>query len=263
MPRHSDNSTSTVARRTAFVTGGSRGIGRAVALELAAQGCDIAFLYKSRTEQANETIASIEAKACRAFAFQADLANATAVMEAIDAAAAALGRLDILVHAAGALGSWKSIGTLSPDEWDKFVAVDLSGAFYTIHAALPHLRQANNAAVVFISSIAAQMCQVRNVQGAAAKAGVEAMIRVLAKEEGRNGIRANVVSLGLTDTDMGRAACEEWGPEKTRQIVSGFPLGRMGTADEIAKVVAFLASTDAGYITGKVLQVDGGQFIAG
>jgi 3-oxoacyl-[acyl-carrier protein] reductase len=248
--------------RTALVTGGSRGVGRAVALELAAQGCDIALLYKSRTEGANETIALIQAQARRAFAFQIDLADARLVKSAIDSAAAALGKVDILVHAAGALGSWKSIGALSLEEWDKYLAVDLSGAFYTIHAALPHLRKAKDAAVIFLSSIAAQMCQASNVQGAAAKAGVEAMIRVLAKEEGPNGIRANVVSIGLTDTDMGRAAYEEWGPEKTKQVVSRFPLGRMGTASEIAKVVAFLASADAGYITGKVLQVDGGQFIA-
>src|SRR6516165_7217911 len=148
-----------------------------------------------------------------ALALKADLAQAVVVGAAVDPAAAEFGKLDVLVPAAGAMVAWRETVELSTDEWDRYLAVDLSGAFYVIRAALPHLRKAGGGAIVAISSIAAQMCQPRNVQGAAAKAGLEAMIRVIAREEGRRGIRANAVAIGLTDTDMGRAAFAQWGPE--------------------------------------------------
>ena len=106
------------------------------------------------------------------------------------------------------------------------------------------------------------MCQPRNVQGAAAKAGVEAMVRVVAREEAKHGIRANAVAIGLTDTDMGRTAFAQWGPQTSERIVRAIPLRRIGTPEEVARVVCFLAGPDAAYITGKVLQVDGGQIIA-
>src|SRR5260370_346885 len=106
-------------------------------------------------------------------------------------------------------------------EWGGCLGVGLCGAFYVRRATLPHLRKAGGGAIVAISSIAAQMCQPRNVQGAAAKAGLEAMIRVIAREEGRRGIRANAVAIGLTDTDMGRAAFAQWGPEAAAQVIRG------------------------------------------
>jgi len=132
---------------------------------------------------------------------------------------------------------WCRRRELSTNDWDRYLAVDLSGAFYVIRAALPHLRKAGGGAIVAVSSIAAQMCQPRNVQGAAAKAGLEAMIRVVAREEGRRGVRANAVAIGLTDTDMGRAAFDQWGPETSERIVRGIPLRRIGTPEEVARVV--------------------------
>src|SRR3982074_3129569 len=169
---------------------------------------------------------------------------------------------DILVQAAGAMGSWHETAELSTDDWDRYVAVDLSGAFYVIRAALPHLRKAGGGAIVATSRIAAQMCRARNVQGAAAKAGLEAIVRVVAREEGRRGIRANAVAVGLTDTEMARTAFAAWGAGSTDRAVRGHPLRRVGTPEEVARVVCFLAGPDAAYITGKVLQVDGGQIIA-
>jgi len=160
------------------------------------------------------------------------------------------------------MGAWHETAELSTDDWDHYVAVDLSGAFYAIRASLPHLRKAGGGAIVAISSIAAQMCQPRNVQGAAAKAGLEAIVRVVAREEGRRGIRANAVAVGLTDTEMGRMAFAEWGPETAERVIRSIPLRRIGTPEEVARVVCFLAGPDAAYITGKVLQVDGGQIIA-
>jgi NAD(P)-dependent dehydrogenase (short-subunit alcohol dehydrogenase family) len=248
--------------RRALVTGGSRGIGRAVCLELARRGADVAFIYRSRDVEAEATASEIRALDRRALALKADLAQAAAVSAAVDRVAAEFGKLDVLVPAAGAMVAWRETAELSTYEWDRYLAVDLSGAFYVIRAALPHLRKAGGGAIVAISSIAAQMCQPRNVQGAAAKAGLEAMIRVIAREEGRRGIRANAVAIGLTDTDMGRAAFAQWGPETSERIVRGIPLQRIGTPEEVARVVCFLAGPDGGYVTGKVLQVDGGQIIA-
>jgi len=248
--------------RKALVTGGSRGIGRAVCLELARRGADVAFIYRSRDAEAEVTAAEIRALGRRVLVLKADVADASALGAAVDRAAVELGNLDILVPAAGAVGVWHETAELSIDEWDRYIAVDLSGAFYTIRAAIPHLRNAGGGAVVVISSIAAQMCQPRNVQGAAAKAGVEAMVRVVAREEAKHGIRANAVAIGLTETDMGRAAFAQWGPQTSERVVRAIPLRRIGTPEEVARVVCFLAGPDAAYITGKVLQVDGGQIIA-
>src|SRR5215472_1939576 len=192
--------------RKALVTGGSRGIGRAVCLELARRGADVAFIYRSRDVEAEATASEIRALDRRVLALKADLAQAAAVGAAVDRAAAEFGRLDVLVPAAGAMVAWRETGELSTDEWDRDLAVDLSGAFY--------------------------------------------------------GIRAHAVAIGLTDPDMGRAAFAQWGPETSERIVRGIPLQRIGTPEEVARVVCFLAGPDGGYVTGKVLQVDGGQIIA-
>jgi NAD(P)-dependent dehydrogenase (short-subunit alcohol dehydrogenase family) len=246
-----------------LVAGGSRGIGRAACLAFAQQGADVALLYRSRAEQARETCAAIEAAGRKALALQVDVAQGGPVGEAVQQVVAQWGRLDVLVHAAGAQGTWKSVRQLTPEEWDAYVAVDLNGCFHTIHAALQVMHERERGVIVAISSIAAQMCQARNAQGAAAKAGLEALIRVLAREEGRHGIRANAVAVGLTDTDMAREAFERWGPEASERIVKGIPAGRIGTPEEVANLVTFLASEEGAYITGKVLQIDGGQFIGG
>ena len=255
-------SASDFAGKRALVTGASRGIGRAVALELAHRGADVALLYRSRDAEAQVVAREVEALGRRAPALKVDLADAPAVGVVVAHAVAALGGLDVLVQAAGAMVTWRDVADLDVADWDRYLAVDLSGAFYVIRAALPHLRAAGGGAIVAISSIAAQMCQPHNAQGAAAKAGLEALVRVVAREEGRRGIRANAVAIGLTDTDMGRAAFAEWGEETSQRIVRGIPLQRIGTPEEVARVVCFLAGPDGAYITGKVLQVDGGQIIA-
>jgi len=250
------------ANSKALVTGGSRGIGRAVCRELARRGADVAFIYHSRDAEAEAVAAEIRAVGRRALALKADLAYAAAVAAAVDRTAAEFGKLDVLVPAAGAMVAWRETAELSTNDWDRYLAVDLSGAFYVIRAALPHLRKAGGGAIVAISSVAAQMCQPRNVQGAAAKAGLEAMVRVVAREEGRHGIRANAVAVGLTDTEMGRMALAQWGAQTAERVIRAIPLRRIGTPEEVARVVCFLAGPDAAYITGKVLQVDGGQIIA-
>ena len=157
--------------KSAFVTGGSRGVGRAVCLELARRGADVAFLYRSRDAEAGDTQAQIRALGRRALAIKADLADAGAVGAAIERATAEFGKLDVLVQAAGAMGAWREVAELATEEWDRYLAVDLSGAFYAIRAALPYLRRAGGGAIVAISSIAAQMCQARNVHGGRGQGG--------------------------------------------------------------------------------------------
>ena len=251
------------ANTSALVVGGSRGIGRAVTLALAKQGADVAFIYRASDAQAEDVCRAVREAGRRALPIRVDLADSLAVGQAVNQAAEMFGGLHTLIHAAGAMGTWETVADLSIAAWDRYVAVDLSGAFYTIHHALPYLRKSGKGSIVAVTSIAAQMCQARNVQGAAAKAGVEAMIRVVAKEEGKRGVRANAIAIGLTDTDMGQAAFDEWGPETSKRVIAGIPLGRIGTPEEVARAVLFLAGDEGGYITGKVLQVDGGQFIAG
>lgn len=246
-----------------LVVGGSRGVGRAIALAGAERGADVAILYRSRAEEAEAVLDAVRGKGRKAHAVQADLADAEATQSAIDAAAGALGGLSLLAHAAGAMGQWASVVEISPANWQRYIAVDLNGCFHALHAAIPHLRKSGGGAILAISSIASQMCQARNAQGAAAKAGVEALIRVTAKEEARHGIRANAIAIGLTATDMAQTAFDAWGPETTARIVKGIPLQRVGTPEEVAGVACFMMSTACSYLTGKVLQLDGGQIIAG
>lgn len=249
--------------RALLVTGGSRGVGRAIALAAARKGADVALLYRSSAAEAGTVAAEIRTMGRQAFTVAADLADSAAVAAAVDVAAEALGRLDLLALAAGAMGQWATVADLPIADWDRYIQVDLNGTFYALRAAIPHLRLAGGGAILAISSIAVQMCQARNVQGAAAKAGVEAMIRVVAREEARRGIRANALAIGLTGTDMAQVAFDRWGPETTERIVQGIPLRRIGTAEEVAEVATLMLGPAFAYLTGKVLQLDGGQIIAG
>ena len=174
-----------------------------------------------------------------------------------------LGSVDLLAHCAGAYWDWKTIRDLTPEEWNGFLSSDLTGFFYVLAACVRHMHERKRGVIVAVSSIAAQACAAKGAQAAASKAALDALIRVVAKEEGRHGIRANGVAIGLTATAMGEETRSgTWGEEATRRHLAGTPLGRMGSPEEIAKAVAFLASDDASYITGKILQVDGGQIIA-
>jgi 3-oxoacyl-[acyl-carrier protein] reductase len=249
--------------RAAFVTGGSRGVGRAIALEFAGRGANVAIVYKSSRESADQVAAEIASHGRRALALQADVGDCDAITRAFAHALDTFGSIDILAHSAGAPVEWKNVRDQDPKTWAAFVRNDLIGAFNIIHAAVRHMHDRGRGVIVAISSIAAQMCQSRNSQGAAAKAGVEALIRVVAREEGRYGIRANVISIGLTDTDQARAAFKSWGDAASQKVIGGIPLGRIARPEEIARMAGYLASEDGSYITGKIIQVDGGQLIAG
>ncbi len=253
----------TDARRFALITGASGGVGRAVAVELAQHGYSSALLYRNGLKAVEETADAVRAAGAEAIVLQADLTDPEAVEKAVQATVDHFGAIDVLAHCAGAYTAWKTIRGLSVKDWQDFLNADLSGFFYVLAACVRHMHERKSGSIVAVSSIAAQACQPRGGQAAAAKAGLEALVRVVAKEEGRHGIRANGVAIGLTETEMGADAERAWGEEATKRLLAGTPLGRMGKPEEIARVVRFLASDEASYVTGKILQVDGGQIIAG
>jgi len=253
----------TEARPVVLITGASGGVGKAVAAEMAAHGHDAALLYRSNAASVEEAAQAVRAAGGEATVIQADLTDPQAVERAVADTVAHFGKIDVLAHCAGAYTVWKPIRALTAEEWTGFLDADLTGFFHVLAACVRHMHERKKGNIVAVSSIAAQACQPRGGQAAAAKAGLDALIRVVAKEEGRHGIRANAVSIGLTATEMGADAERAWGEEATKRLLAGAPLGRMGEPEEIARVVRFLASDEASYVTGKVLQVDGGQMIAG
>jgi len=249
--------------KTTLVTGGSRGVGAAIALEFARRGANIGLVYRTRTDLADVVAKEIEETGAKVLPLQADVADASAAANAVAQTIEEFGSLDILAHSAGAPVNWTVVRDHDAGEWSEFIHNDLVGAFNMIQSAVRHMHENRAGVVIAISSIATQMCQARNSQGAAAKAGVEALIRVVAREEGRYGIRANAVAIGLTDTDQAREALAQWGGEETAKIINSIPLQRMAMPEEVAAFVAFLASEAGSYFTGKVIQQDGGQIICG
>lgn len=248
----------------ALVAGGSRGIGRAVALELARRGADVAFLYRSDAKAAEATADAIRNEGRQAVAIQCNVADAVAVGAAFAEAYDALPSINMVVNSAGAAAPTVAVHDLTPEAWSEVISVDLNGAYHVVHHAVQRLRaQEAGGAIVAVSSIASQMVPARNSCGAAAKAGVEALMRVVAREEARHNIRSNVVSIGITDTDIIKPIFEKWGPEATAKVLRNIPLGRIGRPEEVARMIAFLLGEDGSYITGKVIQIDGGQFIGG
>jgi len=249
--------------KTAVVFGGGRGVGRACATSLATHGADVAIVYRGNHAEAEKTAAAVRRAGRRVLAVACDVVDPDAVAKTYGQIAGALGPFQMLVSTVGAAAPFKTVRALSPKEWFDYINTDLTGTFNILHHGLGPLKDAGGGGIVVISSIAAQMVQARNPHGAAAKAGVEALVRVLAREEARNGIRANVVGIGLTDTDMTRPVFESWGEETVKRVLAGIPLGRIATPQDIAHAVTFFLSEEGAYITGKVLQVDGGQFIGG
>ncbi|MFC7379303.1 3-oxoacyl-ACP reductase family protein [Brevundimonas sp. GCM10030266] len=237
--------------KRALVTGGSRGIGAAIAKQLAADGADVAITYEKSAEKAEAVAAEIRALGRKAVVVQADAGSTEGPQKAVDGAVAGLGGLDILVNNAGIAGE-SMFADQSIDQIDALLNVNVRGVFLTSKAALPHLGDGGR--IISISSVLAHRVPFPGVTVySATKSALEAFTLGLSRELGPKGITVNLVKPGATDTDMNPAD----GPNAAG-LLAGIPLGRFGQPQDIASAVAFLAGPGAGFITGTSILVDGG-----
>ena len=242
-----------LAGKVAIVTGGSRGIGRAIVLELAARGASVVFSYAGNAAAAEETRAAAEALGVAARAIQADVASADAAATRVDAAKE-LGGVDILVNNAGITRD-KLAARMSAEDFEAVIATNLTGAFYMAKAVLRPMMRARSGAIVNMSSVVGIHGNAGQVNYAASKAGLIGLTKSLAREVAGAGIRVNAVAPGFIATDMTDAM-----PEAAREAtLAQIPARALGEPEDVAHAVAFLVSDDAHYITGQVLGVDGGM----
>ena len=247
---------STPIVRTALVTGGSRGIGRAICLELAKAGCNVAVNYAGSAAAAEETAAQCRALGVRAQVFQADVSSAAACAALVEQVLADFGRIDVLVNNAGVTRD-NLLLRMSEEDYDRVLDTNLKGAVFCCKAvARPMMRQ-RYGRIVNLSSVVGLRGNAGQVNYSASKAGLLGLTKSLAKELASRGVTANAVAPGFIETDMTNAL-----PEAARSaMAAGIPAGRPGLPEEVARVVAFFAREDAGYITGQVLCVDGGMAV--
>ena len=242
--------------RTAIVTGGTRGIGRAIVKELAGRGANVAFSYTKNSELADEVVKEVEASGRRAIAFQANVADSDAAEKMVRAVKSELGSVDYLVNNAGITRD-KLIMMMSEEDWDAVLDTNLKGVFTVTKPAVSIMVRQRRGAILNISSISGIVGMAGQTNYSASKAGLIGFTRALAKEIAKRNITVNALALGLIETDMTGVLADEYKQKVLEQI----PLGRFGNVAEIARVAAFLLSDDARYITGQVLQVDGGLAI--
>jgi len=242
--------------KVAIVTGGTRGIGRAIVLDLAANGADVALNYHKSAELAMELAETVRGMGCRALAVQADVSSFDDAQAMVQKVLDEFGRLDILVNNAGM--NWDGvIWKMTEEQWDRIIGVDLKGTFNYTRAVAPIFRQQGSGKIVNITSINGLRGKFGQTNYSAAKAGVIGFTKACARELGPCNVNVNAVAPGLIETEMVQAA-----PEKVREMaLAEIVLGRLGQPEDVAHLVTFLCSEKARHITGQVIQVDGGQYI--
>ena len=240
--------------KIALVTGGSRGIGRAIALKLAEAGCDVAVLYAGRKDAAEETVQQLQGLGVRAICVQCDVSDENQAAEAFKQVIEELGLPDILVNNAGIVRDCLAM-RMSAENFRAVLDTNLTGAFNMIHACLPGFLRRRSGRIINISSVSGMMGNPGQANYASSKAGLIGLTKTIAREVASRGVTVNAVAPGFIETDM-TAAMTDAAKAATLAMI---PAGRLGQAQEVARAVAFLASDYAAYITGQVLAIDGGM----
>lgn len=242
--------------KVALVTGGSRGIGRAIVLEFAREGARVVFTYSRDTEGANRTIEMAERPPGEVIALKCDVSDPAAVRASVDTTVQTFGRVDIMVNNAG-INRDAVIWKMSEADWDLVLNTNLKSAFLYIQAVAPLMRTQRWGRIINITSINGLRGKFGQANYSAAKAGMIGLTKTAARELGREGITVNAVAAGLIETEMMQQA-----PESVREAaLAESLLKRIGTPEDVSGLVAFLASERARHITGEVIKVDGGQYL--
>lgn len=242
--------------RVALVSGGSRGIGRAIARRLAEDGYDIGFCYRNDEESANTVVKEIAELDRKVLAVRADVTDADATRGWIARTAAELGDIDVVVTSAGITRD-NPLALMADSEWHQVIRTNLDGVYNVCRPAVFGMMKRRSGCVITLSSISGVYGNATQTNYSASKSGIIGFTRALAKEVGKFGIRANTVAPGLIQTDM----IDDMASTRRTALLSTIPLGRFGRAEEIADLVAFLASERATYITGAVLEIHGGMTV--
>jgi 3-oxoacyl-[acyl-carrier protein] reductase len=244
--------------KTALVTGGSRGIGRACVRALAAEGAKVAFIYQSNQASAEELVREMKEAGHNVQALQADVKDKARADQIVEQLVGEWEHLDILVNSAGVIrdGLFAMMG---PEQWSEVIDTNLNGTYNYCHAVTRPMMSQRRGSIVNLSSVASQFGSRGQVNYAASKGGIDGLTRCLAKELAARKIRVNGVAPGMIETDMSEVVRNLAG-DRLKEII---PLKRVGQPEEIARVVVFLASDDASYLTGQVLRVDGGLSLGG
>lgn len=240
----------------AIVTGGSLGIGAAIALDLAKNGANVAINYRKHAEEAEKIAQSIKSMGRKALAIKADVAVSQDAQAMIKQAQETFGQLDILVNNAG-INQDSVVWKMTEEKWDQVININLKGFFNYIKTVAPIFREQKSGKIINITSINALRGKFGQSNYTASKAGIIGLTKSVARELGKYGINVNAVAPGLIETDMVKSAPEEVRQKALAEIV----LGRIGKPEEVAQVVTFLCTEKARHITGEVIKVDGGQYI--
>lgn len=244
--------------KTAIVTGGSRGIGRACVARLASEGAKVAFIYNSNQQAAESLVEELKSSPGEVRALQADVRDLQRAHQLVDALFDEWEKIDVLVNSAGIVKDGL-LGAMTADQWSDVIATNLGGTFNYCHAVTQPMMMARRGSIVNLSSTAAEFASRGQVNYAASKGGINGLTRSLAKELAPRNVRVNAIAPGMIETDMSQVVRGIAGDQIKKMI----PIKRIGKPEEIASVAAFLAADESSYLTGQVIRVDGGLSLGG